>query len=156
MGSQPSARVTSASPSFAHTARQDDTRPNSVAASDVRGLGIDLVELPRFSVFLCRNEPALGEVFTESEIALADASACRDTYLAIGWAVKEAVMKALGTGWAAGVAWTDVEVLGQALAPEVRLQGAAKLVAERAGARSVCVSASSAGPCVIAVAVLLG
>ncbi len=129
--------------------------PASCAASELFGLGVDLVELPRFSRFVSRNEQSLGEVFTAGELALAGASACRDLYLAVRWTVKEAVLKALGTGWGAGVAWTDVEAVGRMLAPEVCLRGAAKKVAERAEARAVRVSVSRGGACVVAVAMLL-
>ncbi len=127
----------------------------SCRASEVVGLGVDLVELPRFSAFLSRSDQSLAEVFTGAERDLAAASACRDLYLAVRWAAKEAVLKALGTGWAAGVAWTDVEAVGPMLAPEVRLRGAAKGMAARVGACAARVSVSRGGACVIAVAVLV-
>ncbi len=126
----------------------------SHAELDLVGIGVDLVEIPRFSEFLGRNGQSLNEVFTASELDAANPPN-REVWLATRWGLKEAVLKALGTGWGAGVAWTDVEAGGALLAPEVQLRGAAKKRAEAAGARVVRASVAHAGPCVIAVAMLL-
>ena len=102
----------------------------------VLGLGVDLVELPRFTAFLRRHGREIGEVFTPGEMALADQSRRREVYLATRWALKEAVLKAVGTGWGQGVAWTEVEVLGSLLCPRVALHGTtARLAAEMGGSR---------------------
>ena len=121
---------------------------------DIVGLGIDLVALPRFSAFVRRHGDSLGEVFTPAELAAADRHFSRELYLASRWACKEAVLKALGTGWGAGVDWTDVEVLGGLLSPCVLLRGVAAQIAGRIGARLPIGSVAWAGPNVIAVAAL--
>jgi holo-[acyl-carrier protein] synthase len=100
----------------------------------VVGLGVDLVELPRFTAFLRRHGSEIGEVFTSKERELAALSGQQEAYLATRWALKEAVLKAVGTGWGRGGAWTEVESLGRLLFPQIALHGA---VARLAGEKGV-------------------
>lgn len=103
----------------------------------VVGLGVDLVELPRFLAFLRRHGRDLGEVFTAGELEQAELSRRREVYLATRWALKEAVLKAVGTGWGRGIGWTEVESLGRLLSPQIALHGAvARLVEGRGGGRA--------------------
>ncbi len=77
---------------------------------------------------------AVERIFTPGEAAYADASQrLRAQRLASRFAAKEAVFKALGTGWSGGMAWTDAEVvLLPSGAPTVRLHGrAGEIAAER-------------------------
>ncbi|HEX6970726.1 MAG TPA: holo-ACP synthase, partial [Limnochordia bacterium] len=64
-------------------------------------------------------------------------------WLAGRFAAKEAVMKALGTGWRAGVSWREIEIIrlpsGE---PRVRLSGRAEAAARRRGVSAVWVSIS--------------
>ena len=78
----------------------------------VIGHGIDAVEVLRISEMLKEHgERFLDRCFTERERSYADnAAGLRDQRLAARFACKEAVMKALGTGWTKGVAWVDIEV----------------------------------------------
>ena len=56
-------------------------------------------------------------------------------HLAARFAAKEAVFKALGTGWSFGVAWIEAEVLeNEAGQPSIRLSGRAGEIARRMGA----------------------
>lgn len=96
--------------------------------------GIDLVEIPRFAEFLDRHpDRARTRLFTEAELAYAAGKKRELEHLAARFAAKEAVLKALGTGWADGIAWTDVEVTrDHAGRPGVALHNrAAELAAER-------------------------
>lgn len=52
----------------------------------------------------------LDRYFTVAESAIAGKGGDRTERLASRFAVKEAVLKALGTGWGDGIAFTDVEV----------------------------------------------
>ena len=77
----------------------------------VIGTGIDLVEIERFKAVLKRHgDRFLGRVFTKSERKYCDARGHREAHYAARFAAKEAVLKALGTGWSGGIRWTDVEV----------------------------------------------
>jgi holo-[acyl-carrier protein] synthase len=120
-------------------------------------VGLDLVDVPRFRRALERHGDGLRRrVFTDAEWAYAATrGADRDAVLAVRFAAKEAVLKALGTGWGRGAAWRDVEVAGGGRsAPRLRLSGRSAGIARRLGAR-VEVSLSHAGDVAGAVALLV-
>ena len=101
----------------------------------VLGHGIDLVETDRIRRLIDEHgDRALERLFTEGERAHGADSPRRAEHLAARYAAKEAVLKALGTGWTQGIAWTDVEVWrspsGQ---PEIRLHGRAAEIAASMG-----------------------
>jgi len=76
------------------------------------GHGLDLVEVDHFSR-LCTDPSAdelLARYFTPAELALAGVGPNRSQRLAGRFAAKEAVLKALGTGWSQDIALTDVEI----------------------------------------------
>jgi holo-[acyl-carrier protein] synthase len=53
------------------------------------------------------------------------------------------VLKVLGTGWAKGIQWTDVEVVRDAAgAPSIRLENRAAEIAKELQIRSVLISIS--------------
>lgn len=94
-------------------------------------IGVDLVEVHRIEGAVSRwGDRFLRRVFTPEEIAYC---AGRPQSLAARWAAKEAVSKALGTGWAAQdahaagwVDWTEIEVVRQESGePGIRLHGKA-------------------------------
>ena len=100
---------------------------------------MDLTQVARLEdVLLRRGERFVARVFTDGERAYCERRPLRRAQHYAGrFAVKEAVMKVLGTGWARGVRWRDVEVVRRpGEAPEVRLHGrAAEIAAERGIAR---------------------
>ncbi len=89
--------------------------------------GIDLVEISRIEeIFIRRGNRFRDRVFTPDEIAYCESVASRFASYAARFAAKEAAMKALGTGWAEGVAWREIEVTrGERGAPKLRLSGRA-------------------------------
>ena len=95
------------------------------------GIGVDVVDVPRFADLLARRGSALGDrVFTAAELATCGGSAQR---LAARFAAKEAAAKALRLGIGV-VAWRDVEVgRGDRGAPVLRLHGEARRAAETLG-----------------------
>ena len=74
-------------------------------------------------------------VFTADEKAYAEKSRKRSAeHLAVRFAAKEAVLKALGTGWRNGIAWTDIEVVRAASGqPSLQLTGRALEIATEKG-----------------------
>ena len=99
------------------------------------GTGIDLCEVGRMREAIERHgQRLLDRVFTGREIAYAERKANRYERYAARFAAKEAGMKALGTGWRGGIAWTDIEVVrdpsGQ---PGIKLTGECARVAEQLG-----------------------
>jgi len=97
--------------------------------------GIDLVDTARIADMLQKHgEHFLLRVFTDAERAYCDASHKRRIeHYAARFAAKEAALKALGTGWRNGIAWTDVEVVKQPTGqPLLRVHGeVAELAAEQ-------------------------
>jgi holo-[acyl-carrier protein] synthase len=62
------------------------------------GVGVDLVEVPRFREVINRTPSMLDRLFTDAERAYADRHRDPAPRLAVRFAAKEAVMKALGVG----------------------------------------------------------
>ena len=93
----------------------------------IAGIGVDIVDVSRVAKLLERyGERFLRRVFTDSEATYAKSGANPAERLAGRFAVKEAVMKALGTGKSQGILWRDVETIRGPLGkPAVRLHGQA-------------------------------
>ena len=71
-------------------------------------VGVDIIEIDRIEDAIARwGDRFLGRVYTEAELEVCKG---RTPALAVRFAAKEAVMKALGTG-TNGVGWQDIEVL---------------------------------------------
>ena len=117
----------------------------------ILGLGVDLVPLARLKAAR-RRRGFDARVFTAAERAYARRHADAAERLAGRFAAKEAVMKALGTGWAGGVAWKGIEILGNG-APRVKLTGKAARRASVLGIRRWHLSMSHDGGYAVAVAV---
>lgn len=119
--------------------------------------GIDLVDCPRIEEMLKRHgERFLDRVFTQKEKLYADSNKNRIEKLAGRFAVKEAVLKLLGTGWRGKIAWTDIEVVNNPLGqPIVEISGEVKAIAERLGIGQICVSITHTSNFVIASAVAM-
>lgn len=79
------------------------------------GVGVDLVEVKRVQRAL--EDPKIGLRFRERVYTEAEISYCEDRgrgkyqSYAGRFAAKEAVMKAMGTGWGKRVNWRDIEIL---------------------------------------------
>lgn len=76
------------------------------------GHGIDIIEVARIGDLVHRHaDRFLDRCFTPAEQAYAADRKRRIEHLAARFAVKEAALKAIGTGWRSGIAWTDVETI---------------------------------------------
>jgi holo-[acyl-carrier protein] synthase len=98
------------------------------------GLGTDLISLRRISDVYKRQEHRfLDRVYTSEEQKYALEMNDPSERLASRWAAKEACMKALGTGWAKGVTFTQIALLPgkDRGAPRLILTGEALAVADR-------------------------
>jgi holo-[acyl-carrier protein] synthase len=119
------------------------------------GHGIDIVELERITASLRSSaDDFLEATFTEAERGLAGEPTEWVGYYGGRLAAKEAVAKALGTGFGGEVSWGDVEILRLPLGqPEVSLSGEAKAVADRLGVTRWLLSISHSNSFAIASAV---
>ena len=90
------------------------------------GLGFDATDIPRVrEVFERYQDRFLQRVYTDGEIAYCMRQRDPVPSLAGRFAVKEAAMKALGTGHSRGVLWRDIEVVRHGGPPQLRLSGGA-------------------------------
>lgn len=121
------------------------------------GLGLDVVELGRIRALYERH----GERFTTricrpGEIQPRQGNALIE-HLGGLFAAKEAVLKALGTGWAQGLSLRMVEVCrDRSGAPSIRLHDAAEARARELGVARTLLSISHERTFAAAVAVLEG
>jgi len=124
----------------------------------IRGLGTDIVEIVRIGEMIERHgELFLQRVYTEQEVAYCQKRSSSYQHFAGRWAAKEAVLKALGTGWAKGIAWRDIEVVSLASGqPRVNVYGAVKELSESAGISGFLVSISHCRSHATAAAVAVG
>jgi holo-[acyl-carrier protein] synthase len=121
------------------------------------GVGTDVVRIERIAATYDR----FGHHFVErllmpEELALFDGSRRPARFLAMRFAAKEAIVKALGTGFGHGIWVRDVGFLANAWGrPEVRFSGRGRAVADALGAGDGHVSLSDEAGLVFAVAVLM-
>jgi holo-[acyl-carrier protein] synthase len=110
------------------------------------GIGVDIVDLERFTRILDRTPQLAERLFTKPERSAAAAS------LAATFAAKEAVAKALGAP--GGLEWHDVEVRRDDNGrPALTLWGTVAAAADAAGARRWHVSLTHDGGCAVAMVV---
>ena len=109
------------------------------------GTGIDIVEVGRIErLFERQGKKFLDRVYTRAEAKYCMAKGKPAIHLAARFAAKEAVAKALGTGFARGVRMRDIEVVAadKKGPPRIKLHGAALKRLESLGAESVLISLS--------------
>jgi holo-[acyl-carrier protein] synthase len=126
----------------------------------ILGIGIDVCDIARLRRAL--SGPAGGRfrarVFTDAEQAYCEArQRGRFASYAARFAAKEAAMKALGTGWANGIGWRDIEVVRDGDdRPALALHGNAAALARRRGMARWLVALSHDGGAAVASVVVEG
>jgi holo-[acyl-carrier protein] synthase len=105
----------------------------------VVGIGVDVVDVERFSRALTRTPALKNRLFSEPE---QDGRPLADHSLAARFAAKEATLKALG-GNIPGFRWHDITVAGEHLQPPtLQLSGPTKEAADLRGVSSMHLSLS--------------
>ncbi len=122
------------------------------------GHGVDLVHTPRIArAWQTHGDRFLARVFTPAEQQHCLRHKTPEIPLSGRFAAKEAVMKALGTGWSGGVEWTDIETLPDPLGrPLVTLHGRTAALAASLGIAHLLVSISHSGEYAVASVVAVG
>lgn len=111
-------------------------------AQDSVGLGLDVVEISRIAAVLDRT-PGFKRIFSADEQAYCESKANPAVHYATRFAAKEAVCKALGTGFAQGVRPADIEVCRTSSGrPFARLSGGAARKAAELGVLELPISLS--------------
>ncbi len=138
---------------------ETSARPDAPSASSfspsIAGLGVDIVEIERMRAAL-RRRPALKErLFSDTERAYCDRKNKPEIHYAMRFAAKEAVLKALGTGFR-GMRFKDVEVMrDESGRPIPRLYGRAAEVARERGVLEMHLSLSFTHTTAVASAVAI-
>jgi len=107
-------------------------------------IGTDIIECVRIAQMIEKHgEVFLQRVFTQREILYCSSRKAATQHYAGRWAAKEAVLKVLGTGWAKGILWTDVEIINEVSgAPVIKITGKAAEIARDRGIREVMITIS--------------
>ena len=115
-------------------------------------IGIDVVDISRLEERLSKESTRFRDrVFTPLEIAYCEGRPSKFASYAARFAAKEAALKALGTGWAEGLGWQQIEITNDAAgAPSLHLSGPALERFHKLGARQAHVSLSHARDVAIA------
>ncbi len=126
--------------------------------SDVIGIGTDITECLRIARMIERHgELFINRVYTAHEIAYCQQRAQATQHFTGRWAAKEAVLKALGTGWRRGISWRDIEVRNEPSGkPVLAVKGGAKEVIEQLGITEVLITISHCRSHATACAVAVG
>lgn len=120
------------------------------------GIGIDMVRNRRVEDLIDRwEEKFLRKVFTEEELEGAEGSRNRNTTYAANYAVKEAFVKALGTGFRKGIRFHHIIVRRNDLGkPYITLRGDTKGIFEQRGLSRIHTTISHDGEYSVAVVIL--
>lgn len=119
----------------------------------ILGIGTDMVVADDLRRSMERTEGFTARVFHDSEVDYCQSMADPWIHYAARFAAKEAVMKALGSGWSEGVDFPDIVVeRGEGGAPGITLKGEAGRRVQEAGGR-ILISLSHAGGMAVAFAI---
>lgn len=96
------------------------------------GIGIDIIEIERIQQSVEKfGDRFLDKIFTDTEKEYSLTKKNKFQHLAARFAAKEAIAKALSTGWAQGFRWKDIEIYNEKSGmPGVRLFGELKKFVE--------------------------
>lgn len=124
----------------------------------ILGHGVDLVNLTRLSALLSSGTHVPEDWLTQGELALVpEEEPHRVAYLGGRIAAKEAVTKAMRTGFSGDVSWADVEILrDEEGAPVVHLHGSLLTLALQRGVHTWFLSLSHTDDHAIGSAIAVG
>ena len=132
-----------------------DAETGATQQTSAVGLGVDLVEIERMECALKRTPRILERVFTSGEREYAWSKTRPAVHYATFFAAREAVLKALGCGFA-GINYSDVEITHDERGkPEVLLHGNASVVAKQQGVVEIQISLSHTHQMAVASAVAI-
>jgi len=125
---------------------------------DIIGIGTDITECLRIARMIERHgELFLDRVYTSAEITYCQSRKQSTQHFTGRWAAKEAILKAIGTGWCKGITWRDMEIHNDPGGkPVVAVRGGVKDVVERLGITAIHVTISHCRSYATATAVAVG
>jgi holo-[acyl-carrier protein] synthase len=119
----------------------------------VRGIGVDIIEIDRIRGSIERTgRQFLEKIYTPAEVDYCDAKAYRYQHYAARFAAKEALSKAIATGWAGEFRWRNVEITNDPSGkPGITLHGSLR---EHLGSARIHLSMSHSESHVVAMVVI--
>jgi holo-[acyl-carrier protein] synthase len=125
---------------------------------EIFGIGTDITECLRIARMIERHgELFLGRVYTPEEIRYCQNRMQSTQHFTGRWAAKEAMLKAIGTGWIKGITWRDVEVRNELSGKPVALvHGGAREAMQRRGITDLLISISHCRTHATAYAIAVG
>ena len=126
--------------------------------SEVIGIGTEITECLRIARMIERHgELFIDRVYTTEEIRYCQNRKQTTQHFTGRWAAKEAILKALGTGWRKGISWRDIEIRNEPGGrPVVAVRGGVKDAVEQLGVVEIQVSISHCRTHATATAIALG
>ena len=132
-------------------------KSKNVGTGQFGGMGIDIVDIPRFRKMLARlGDRFIDRIFLPSEKKYCGAKPSPWMHYAGRFTSKEAVAKAFGTGIGKELNWLDLEIIcSDSKAPVVKLSPRAQRLARRRRIKNVLISISHTHAHTAAVALLV-
>jgi holo-[acyl-carrier protein] synthase len=119
------------------------------------GIGIDIIEVGRIQKVMEKDIGFREKIFTPVEIEYCEKMKNKYQHYAARFSAKEALLKAIGTGWRFGIRFADIEVIHDEYGkPLIRLYGKAEELAQQEGINSIHVSLSHVKEMATAVVVM--
>ena len=118
------------------------------------GIGIDIIEISRIKKSIEKyGDHFLQKIFTPGEIEYCESKASKYQHYAARFSAKEAVAKAMSTGWNNEFSWQNIEVFNEPTGmPYIRLTG--KLESFLADGKELKISMSHSQDYTICVAII--
>ena len=122
------------------------------------GIGTDITECTRIERMLVNHGESFKQrVFTAQEIEYCGKGKQAVQHFTGRWSAKEAILKAMGTGWSDGISWNDIEILNEISGkPVVTLFNQTLMISHQLGIKEIQVSISHCNCHAVAFAVALG
>jgi holo-[acyl-carrier protein] synthase len=110
----------------------------------ILGIGTDITECLRIARMIERHgDLFINRVYTPEEIRYCQNRKQATQHFTGRWAAKEAILKALGTGWRRGISWLDMEIRNEPGGkPVVAVRGGVKEVVEELHVKRLLVTIS--------------
>ena len=109
----------------------------------VTGIGTDIIEVERIAEKIGREQGFRELVFSAAEIVYCESKTNKYQHYAARFAAKEAFLKALGTGWAEGTAFNEIEITHhESGKPLLILTGITAITVQQKGIGHISVSLS--------------
>ena len=106
----------------------------------IKGVGVDTVEVERIKTVVIRRKRFVERFFNQGEIIRKPEDKTYYQEIASKFAAKEAVVKAMGTGFR-GFKWKDINIFNDKLGkPYVKLNGRACEVSDNLGIKDFMIS----------------